>query len=107
MNNNKFTGIINMKDFIIPSIYFLQTMFKSAFQTMLDDYTKIHNIKFVVFIFVLILMFIFIWQPYVRALSEKIWRTKGMLNMIPMSVIIKNDKLRQTFTKGEILKAVK
>lgn len=40
------------------------------------------------------ILYIVIWKPYLIKLNMKIWRTKGMLNMIPMSMINKNEKLK-------------
>ena len=40
------------------------------------------------------ILYIVIWKPYLKKLNMKIWRTKGMLNMIPMSMISKNEKLK-------------
>ena len=51
-------------------------------------------------------IFLFIWIPYLNRLSKRIWMTKGMLNMIPMVIIVKHEKLRNAFTTGDILKAV-
>jgi hypothetical protein len=33
----------------------------------------------------------------------KIWRTKGMLNMIPMEIITKHETLKNAFISGDIL----
>ncbi|EAR83935.1 PAS domain S-box protein (macronuclear) [Tetrahymena thermophila SB210] len=64
-------------------------------------------IIFSIYIVIILIVFIFIWIPYLNGLNIKIWRTKGMLNMIPMDVINKNDQLKNAFTNGEILQAVK
>ena len=40
-------------------------------------------------------------------LKNNILRTKGMLNMIPMELILNNERLRNTFKTGGILKMVK
>jgi len=52
---------------------------------------------------VIFAIFIFVWTPYLRNLKNKIWRTKGMLNMIPIEIIKENDKLKKAFTSGDIL----
>ena len=54
----------------------------------------IDNIIFSIFTCILILIYILIWLPYIGALIKKIWMTKGVLNMIPIEVILKHEKLR-------------
>jgi hypothetical protein len=89
-----------------------------AFQQLLDDYIVAYNdylsqsnrtegIKFAVFIIFCFLVFFALWQPYLKNLKDKIFRTKGMLNMIPMDIISKNENLRTQFLSGNILQAVK
>lgn len=69
----------------------------------LSSNLQIDEIKFSVFIVVIFAIFIFVWTPYLRNLKNKIWRTKGMLNMIPIDIIKENDKLKKAFTSGDIL----
>lgn len=64
------------------------------------------EIKFSLFIVAVFLVFFAIWLPYLDSLNNKIWRTKGMLNMIPMDIIMKYERLRKALTEGDILKAV-
>jgi hypothetical protein len=59
------------------------------------------------FILVMVIVFLFIWVPYLNRLNQRIWMTKGMLNMIPMDIIVKHEKLRNAFTNGDILRAVR
>ena len=65
------------------------------------------KIKYSVFIISLLFVFIFIWIPYLKNLNIKIWRTKGMLNMIPLEIVMKHENLKNTFIYGNILQAVK
>jgi hypothetical protein len=46
--------------------------------------------KMIGFISLVSILYLVLWLPYLADLNMKIWRTKGMLNMIPMSTIIKN-----------------
>ena len=55
----------------------------------------------------MLLVCLLIWRPYVANLNNSIWRTKGMLSMIPMDVIISNESLRVHMLKGDLMKAVK
>ena len=85
----------------------LQIEFQNAFILFVSDSITTERIKFAVFIVVGALMFFFVWMPYLRNLSQKIWRTKGMLNMIPMNIISRNQDLKDAFMSNELLQAVK
>lgn len=58
---------------------------------------------FGVFQLLLFLLYIFIWKSYVRNLMLKIWRTQGMVNMIPFEIIKENKKLMEAIEKGNYL----
>ena len=64
-------------------------------------------IVFSLYIVLILTVFIIVWIPYLNGLNIKIWRTKGMLNMIPMEVINKHESLKNAFISGDILQAVK
>lgn len=51
--------------------------------------------KLVGFIAIVIVFYVVLWLPYLKDLNMKIWRTKGMLNMIPMQIITQNDRLKR------------
>jgi len=69
------------------------------------------NIEFwhsgMICVLIWVFLFIVIWAPYLKRLKDKIFRTKGMLNMIPMELITKNENLKQLFLAGDILQGVK
>lgn len=46
--------------------------------------------KLLIFFLIIFIIFLGLWIPYLNTLMMKIWRTKGMLNMIPMSIISNN-----------------
>jgi hypothetical protein len=48
-----------------------------------------------------------IWRSYLSELNVKIWRTKGLLNLIPMRIITANEYLKNEFTSGLLEKAVR
>ena len=43
-----------------------------------------------VFFIMIFIIFMGIYIPYLKNLSNRIWRTKGMLNMIPMDILKNN-----------------
>jgi len=73
----------------------------------LDWNKNFERIKLVIFYIFLAIIGGFIWLPYLKNLSNKIFRTKGMLNMIPMDIISKNGNLKDLFISGDLLNAVK
>lgn len=93
--------------FMVPSIDSLNLNFVASLNTHMDDQEYVEKIKFSVFIILIVVVFFLIWTPYLRNLNTKIWRTKGMLNMIPMDIISKNENLKNAFISGDILQAVK
>jgi len=60
-----------------------------------------------VFILILLLCWKFIWANYLSTLNIKIWRTKGLLNLIPMRIITANNHLKNEFTSGQLENAVR
>lgn len=92
---------------MVPAIDALNQLFMSDFNSYLDYQNSVEDIKFSIFIIMLFVVFLFIWTPYLKNLNMKIWRTKGMLNMIPMDIIRKNENLKNAFISGDILQAVK
>ena len=43
----------------------------------------------------LIVIYIFLWRPFVMRLNREIWSTKGMLNMIPINVVTRIKTVRE------------
>lgn len=92
---------------MIPAIDSLNQVFLNNLKSYLDYQDNIEKIKFSIFIIFMVVVFVLIWMPYLKNLNTKIWRTKGMLNMIPMDIISKNENLKNAFISGDILQAVK
>ena len=55
----------------------------------------------------LIFLYIVVWNPYLNNLNNNIWRTKGMLGMIPMRAIQNNNALEKAIIEGDLIQAVK
>ena len=92
---------------IVPAIDSLNEIYITDLNSYLDYQDNIEKIKFAIFMVALFIVFLFIWTPYLSNLNLKIWRTKGMLSMIPMAIISKNESLKNAFVSGDILRAVK
>ncbi|EAR98621.2 PAS domain S-box protein (macronuclear) [Tetrahymena thermophila SB210] len=104
---NDYVVLEQMQFYMAPMIEFLNQQLLSAIQTYINNQNSIEEIKFGVFVAFVIIVFLGVWLPYLQQLSHKIWRTKGMLNMIPMDIITKDQNLKQAFQSGDILQAVK
>lgn len=46
------------------------------------------------FFLFMILFWRIAWRFYINNLNEKVWRTKGMLNLIPTKIITDNELLK-------------
>ena len=82
-------------------------MFLANADSYLDSELTFTRVKFSIIVIVIVGLFTFVWIPYLKNLSNKIWRTKGMLKMIPLEIITNNDNLKSAFLSGDILNAVK
>lgn len=85
----------------------LITDFGTTYKSFLTKFKQGEIIKFVVYLCFCFFVFVILWLPYRKNLGDKIFRTKGMLNMIPMEIITKNESLKNTFLDGGILQGVK
>jgi len=50
---------------------------------------------FIIFMIVMLVAYLVLWTPFVNRLNKEIWRTKSMLTIIPIEVIIKIPKIQQ------------
>jgi len=107
VNSAKFTESEVIVDYIMPPMQELITIYLAAYNDYLDQVETDEIIKFVVYLIWCICIVLPIWFKYLRTLNDKIFRTKGMLNMIPMEIVHKNEALREVFIKGEFLDSVK
>jgi ABC-type bacteriocin/lantibiotic exporter with double-glycine peptidase domain len=72
--------------------------------------TYVFTIDLVIMVLGICVVFVvclFVWRPYIENLNNNIWRTKGMLSMIPMQVILENEGLKQAMTSGQLMQSVK
>lgn len=107
INIQKFTDSQNILDSIAAPLQDLIDTYKASYNNFLNSRLTIDKVKFTIFILLVFFVFVFLWMRYLQGLNDKIFRTKGMLNMIPMDIISKNENLKQLFFGGDILQAVK
>jgi len=101
-------GTINdMIGYTRPMLDALRTMFVEANAGYLDTIKMVEKIKLIVFLVVLFILVVFFILPYFGRLKQQIFRTKALLNMIPMSMIKKNRTLQEMFVSKEVFEALK
>jgi hypothetical protein len=69
-----------------------------------------YNIEEIVSVIIILLffaMFVVGWIPFIKNRNKILWRTKGLLNMIPIELFKKNENLKKGFNSGAFLEAVK
>ena len=86
---------------------FLNNVFISNFSSFTDEQKSVETIKFIVFVLMISFVFLIVWIPYLSKVKKKIWRVKGMLNMIPMDIIANNDNLKASLVSDDITMAVR
>jgi hypothetical protein len=90
----------------MPALKALLSDYIKTFEHYLDVSLTVERIRFTIFILGSFAIFLFLWTPYLKRVRNDIWRTKGMLNMIPMELITKNENLKNVFTSEELMQAV-
>jgi uncharacterized protein (DUF983 family) len=73
----------------------LTTLTNEYFQSTLD----IKVIAFVIFIVGLSIAYLALWLPFVIKLSKDMWRSKSMLSIIPIEVILRMPRINQFLLK--------
>lgn len=80
--------------------------FDSNLKSRSDDYTVLFTLITVAWFIFILLGFLYLWFVYIEGLSNNIWRTRGMLSMIPIDVVIQNEKMKHLFLNGGLAKGV-
>lgn len=107
LNSEGVRKSVLIQQVVVPSIQYVTALYNSTFINYLGNNLDIEKAIFAAYLCFIIFVFVFLWAPYLRNLNVKIWRTKGMLNMIPMDLIGKNENLKTKFISGDLLQAVK
>jgi len=78
---------------INEALKYLENIFIDKFNYELVLYMNYERLKLLIFFLIIVVIFLGVWIPYIKTLMKKIWRTKGMLNMIPLNIICNNHEL--------------
>jgi len=107
LNKEQVLEIREITQLTTPVLESIVDEFLSAFSSYFEQMYLIQRIKFGGFFVVLLILILFVWVPYLKRLTSQIFRTKGLLNMIPMAMLKKNKALKETFISDEVLQALK
>jgi len=95
MRTTQAVEINSMQDrYIKQSFRMLMSQFKSSLKEKFDNALTIRLVVFIIFIVAILCIYLFAWQTLVSKITNDIWRTKSMLNMIPLNVIAKIKSIR-------------
>jgi len=106
INSTTFSNSEAILEQIYPPLNYLLTKYTDGYHSYNDKMLNISRIWFSLVMFYLAFTGVFLYYPYMKRLRDDIWRTKGMLNMIPMELIYENENLSHLFTSDELTKAV-
>jgi len=106
ISSTTFSNSEAILDEIYPALDSLLTTYTEGYTSYNDKILNISRIWFSLAVFYLFFTGLFLFWPYMNRLRDDIWRTKGMLNMIPMELIYQNENLSHLFTSDELTKAV-
>lgn len=93
-NSNLFRDLYIMQFRFISDVFrHLERLFLAQAQSDYDDIISTRLGAFVGYILGIIIAYLVLWIPFVGNLNKQIWRTKSMLTIIPIDVIVKMPKI--------------
>jgi len=107
LNNPDYQSAGWVNYLVKPMLTDLVDTYMNASTDYLSGKFNTSKLKVASFLVVLGLLLLFVWLPYLEKLKQQIFRTKALLNMIPMAMLQKNKMLRDSFLSKEILEALK
>jgi len=107
INSDDFKNAEELLENTLPVMRDLRDKFLDSFGDFIDNTMTLSKVKYGIFLAILLLVFFIVWIPYKTTLMEKIFKTKGMLKMIPIDLITKDENMKAVFFGGNILKGVK
>jgi len=95
MRTTQATEIQKMQNVYIKSTFRLLTSeFRQCLKDRLNNALTLELIILIVFVALLLTIYFVLWQTLAYKIALDVWRTKSMLNMIPLSVISKIKSIR-------------
>jgi len=107
INSNDLLHTSQIMEFTNDAFKELRNIFIVNMESSLLKSQRFEMYKLGAFMLMIIFIFLGVWAPYLDDLSIKIWKTKGMLNMIPLYIIKNNSVLEEHILAKEIIAAMK
>ncbi|EWS72421.1 PAS domain S-box protein (macronuclear) [Tetrahymena thermophila SB210] len=101
--DNYYLSLEDSSKYIIKCLTQNNKILYNAFQDYLKAYTQYAIILFVACILTILLIIIFMIKPFLLMLNNQIWKTRGMLNLIPVSIINVYPSLKKQFLASDLL----
>jgi len=110
MEHHNLTGEVKkelLKDPVFEELYIIQFRFihdcyRSLLSTFVgsvnDQYFRTSDTRmaaFIGFMVAICLSYLVLWTPFVNKLSKEIWKTKSLLTIIPIEVILKISSIQE------------
>jgi hypothetical protein len=90
-----------MKFSVISNSYYqaqmkgLNDSLRSSLQSFFDKTVLFVQLRIVFFVLFTFIIFAFLWRIFLRNIQAEVFRSKGMLNMIPTAFLEKDNNLRK------------
>jgi len=97
----------NILEYINDALKTLRDLFIQNLKAGLEKQGQFELYKLLIFFIMIFIIFLGIYIPYLNNLSVRIWKTKGMLNMIPMDILKTNIQLQEHVLHKDIYAAMK
>jgi len=90
-----------MKFSVISNAYYqaqmkgLKDSLRGSLQSFFDKTVLFVQLRIVFFVLFTFIIFAFLWRIFLRNIQAEVFRSKGMLNMIPTAFLEKDNNLRK------------
>ena len=86
-------------EYIDTSITKAFNIFKKSVEDSLNMYVFISKIESLCLLLILVFIYLFVCQQFLKSLRDVVWTTQGITNLIPTTILLENIKLRQIILK--------
>ncbi|KAL4430236.1 hypothetical protein ABPG74_014795 [Tetrahymena malaccensis] len=98
-----YLSLEDSQKYIQKCLYQNKVILYNGFQDYLKAYTQYAILLFVACMLIIFLIIIFLIKPFLLMLNNQIWKTRGMLNLIPVSIINTYPSLKKQFMASDLL----
>lgn len=106
LNSQKMQLTEYLSTYASLSYGYLLKEYMDAYILFLKNYALRATLSNFLFGLFVLVMGVVVYSSYVNQLGERIWKTKSMLNMIPLKVLESNEDLRKRILESGVFKAI-